>query len=278
MADTLQFDITPTEEQLRDMDRVFEFIPSTVANPQTLSHSMVEQFNREGYLNGIRLFDDAEMTAHRTYFDDLLKRVIDAGGDAYSISSAHLRYGPVHDILTNERIVSRVADLLGPDVIGWGSHYFCKLPGDEKEVDWHQDASYWPLSHTHAVTVWLAIDDCDLTNGCMQFVAGSHRFGHLLHDTSGGSADSVLGRGIKGIEQYGRVVDNPLDAGQVSIHSDLLIHGSAPNRSPRRRCGLTLRYCTADVRAGLGWNRKGVLVRGSDPAGHWSNPARPSGR
>ena len=52
--------------------------------------------------------------------------------------------------------------------------------------------------------------------------------------------------------------DDELKAGEVSLHSDLLLHGSEANHSDRRRCGLTLRYCAADVRAGLGWNEKGV--------------------
>jgi hypothetical protein len=59
------------------------------------------------------------------------------------------------------------------------------------------------------------------------------------------------------------------------MHSDLLVHGSEPNRSNRRRCGLTLRYCPASVRAGLGWNAKGVVVSGTDASGHWANPPRP---
>ena len=70
-----------------------------------------------------------------------------------------------------------------------------------------------------------------------------------------------------------------IDAGKVegefSVHSDLLVHGSEANASGRRRCGLTLRYCPADVRAALGWNEKGVIVSGSDPSGHWANPPRP---
>ena len=53
-------------------------------------------------------------------------------------------------------------------------------------------------------------------------------------------------------------------------------HGSEANDSNRRRCGLTLRYCTTDVRAHLGWNGKGVLVSGNDPEGYWANPPRPA--
>ncbi len=45
-----------------------------------------------------------------------------------------------------------------------------------------------------------------------------------------------------------------------------------PNMSTRRRCGLTLRYAAASVKAGMNWNEKGVVVRGSDPSGHWKNP------
>jgi len=46
--------------------------------------------------------------------------------------------------------------------------------------------------------------------------------------------------------------DDELKAGEISIHSDLLLHGSEPNQSKRRRCGLTLRYCLTSVRAELG--------------------------
>ena len=68
-----------------------------------------------------------------------------------------------------------------------------------------------------------------------------------------------------------------LKAGEISMHNDLLLHGSEANRSTRRRCGLTLRYCSADVRAYEGWNAKGVVVSGTDPSGHWANPPRPNG-
>jgi len=70
-------------------------------------------------------------------------------------------------------------------------------------------------------------------------------------------------------------VDVELMAGEISAHKELLLHGSEANESDRRRCGLTLRYCSVDVRAGLGWNAKGVIVNGSDAIGHWLNPPRP---
>ena len=275
MAQT-DFKILPDQDDLTKIARDLRFHPSTTAHPQVISREQIEGFNREGYVRPLSIYSPTEITAIRTYFDDLLAKVVAAGGDSYSISSAHLKYGQVWDILTNPKIVACVKDVLGENVIGWGSHFFCKMPGDGKAVAWHQDSSYWPLTPTKAITVWLAIDDADPENANMRFVRGSHHFGHLTYRESSVEEHNVLNQSIENAEQYGEVVDNPLKAGQASIHSDLLLHGSEANTSTRRRCALTLRYAAADVRAHLGWNQKGVWVSGQDATGHWSNRERPA--
>ena len=154
-----QFSVIPTEEELAKLGRDLHFYDVDNDSPKVLTTEQVSRYNRDGYVAPVRIYSAAEIASIRSYFDDLLKRVMQAGGDSYSISSAHLKYGPVYDILTDSRIVDVVADLLGEDVIAWGSHFFCKMPHDGKAVAWHQDASYWPLSPSKAVTVWLAIDD-----------------------------------------------------------------------------------------------------------------------
>jgi non-haem Fe2+, alpha-ketoglutarate-dependent halogenase len=264
----------PAAEALRTVARDLRFHPSTTRHPARLTTQQIEWFNRDGYLTRLPVFDPPEIAEIRSYFDDLLAQTLAAGGDSYSISTAHLRHGRVYDLLNDARIVSYVKDLLGEDVIGWGSHFFCKMPGDGKRVAWHQDSSYWPLTPSKAVTVWLAIDDASVENACMRFIPGSHWFGHLTYSLTENDDSNVLNQ-VVAIEQLSPPVDNELPAGAVSIHSDLLVHGSEPNRSDRRRCGLTLRYCPADVRAELGWNAKGVIVSGADPSGHWANPERP---
>ena len=276
MAATKDFRIIPEDIELASIQRDLKFYPSTVTHPQTLTREQVAGYNRDGYVAPIRIFSAEEIADIRQYFDELLARVIAAGGDSYSISSAHLKYGRVYDILTDRRIVACVKDLLGENVVAWGSHFFCKMPHDGKAVAWHQDASYWPLTPTKAVTVWLAIDDADRENACMRFISGSHHFGHMTYRPSDSSEHNVLNQTIDNPEQYGEPVDDCLQAGEISLHSDLLLHGSEANESDRRRCGLTLRYAAADVRAHLGWNEKGVLVSGSDPDGHWANPSRPA--
>ena len=266
----------PNTEDLGKLQRDLRFHPATTENPRALTREQVSAFNRDGYLKGIRIFGDGEIAGIRRYFDDLLARTLAAGGDSYSIATAHLRYGRVYDLLTDRRIVACVADLLGANVIGWGSHFFCKMPGDGKRVSWHQDASYWPLTPSKVVTAWVAIDDATVENACMRYIPGSHLLGHLTYSLSENDESNVLNQSVTDAESLGEPVDVELKAGEISIHSDLLLHGSEANQSDRRRCGLTLRYCPPDVRAELGWNAKGVVVAGRDESGHWANPPRPA--
>lgn len=267
--------IMPTWEQLAEMGRDLQFHPSVTEQPKVLTQKQVSDFNRVGYIKGIPIFSEAEIGGHRQYFDALLENVIAAGGSSYSIISAHMKYGKVYDLLTHPKIVACVKDIIGADVIGWGAHYFCKMPHDSKVVGWHQDAGYWPLTPSKTVTVWLAIDDATVENGAMRFIAGSHHLGHLAPRHSNPDDNSILGQIVEDAEQYGEPVDVELKAGEISIHTDLLLHGSNANPSPKRRCGLTLRYCATDVQASFRWDREGVVVSGKDRNGHWGNPTRP---
>lgn len=270
-----EFQAVLDQSDLASIPRDLRFHPVVNSHPRVLNSEQIAGFNREGYVTGLTAFDAREITEIRQYFDNLLAEVVAAGGNSYSISSAHLKYGRVWDLLKTPAIVDAVADLLGDHVVGWGAHFFCKMPHDGKQVAWHQDASYWPLSPSKAVTVWLAIDDADVENACMRFVAGSHHHGQMTFRPSDSAEHNVLNQTIDNVEQYGTFVDNELKAGQMSIHSDLLLHGSEANQSDRRRCALTLRYAAAEVRAHLDWNQKGVWVRGEDATQHWWNRSRP---
>jgi non-haem Fe2+, alpha-ketoglutarate-dependent halogenase len=276
MNSPTRFNAIPGQDELGSISRDLRFHPCHNPKPQVLSLDQIAFFNEQGYLMPFRIYSPKEITEIRHYFDDLLSQYLREGKDSYSISSAHLRHGRVWDILTNPRIVAIVQDLLGTSVVAWGSHFFCKMPGDGKQVSWHQDSSYWPLTPSRAITVWLAIDDADRENACMRFLAGTHTLGHLTYALTEQDDANVLNQIVPNIEQYGEPVDVELKAGEASIHSDLLLHGSEQNRSNRRRCGLTLRYTSGEVRAYLGWHEKGVVVAG-DPLPHWSNRSRPEG-
>ncbi|MFN7930187.1 MAG: phytanoyl-CoA dioxygenase family protein [Blastocatellia bacterium] len=266
---------TPDIQDIHSQKRDLRFHPSTTENPKLFTREQIDDFNRNGYLTGIRIFDEAEANNIRAYFDHLLARYLSEGKDSYAISTAHMKHGKVYDLLTHPRIVAYVKDILGEDVIAWGSHFFCKMPHDGKKVSWHQDAAYWPLTPSMAVTVWLAIDDADVENAAMRYIPGSHHYGEVTAQMHEEDKNEILYQSVANAEDFGEPFDNILKAGEISIHSDLLLHGSKANDSDRRRCGLTMRYCRAEVTAYLDWHAKGVLVSGTDPRGHWANPSRP---
>ena len=62
------------------------------------------------------------------------------------------------------------------------------------------------------------------------------------------------------------IISLNLKAGEISLHNDALLHGSEPNISSKRRCGLTMRFSPVNVKADLSiWPHfEGQLVRGVD--------------
>jgi non-heme Fe2+,alpha-ketoglutarate-dependent halogenase len=260
-----------------ELDRDLSFQPVENANPKTLSPGQIRQYNECGFVFPIDVFSDAAMAAHRAYFDDLMGRALKKGWTSYSINGWHKHCGEIWDLVTEPRILDCVQDLLGEDLICWGTHYFAKMPGDGKQVSWHQDASYWPLTPSRTVTVWLAIDDTDEGNAAMQLIPRSHTHGQIEFETSDVTEQNVLNQTVRDALAYG---DSPvhvsLKAGQMSLHTDLLLHGSDQNLSSRRRCGLTMRFVSPEVTAYKGWNLKGAVVcRGRDRSDHWVHHPRP---
>ena len=266
------------DDILGEVERDLAFRPCGVDNPRTLEREQIDRFNERGFVLPVSVFSETEIASVRGYFDDLLARVLATGKDQYSISTAHMKYGRVYDLLTEPRIVDCVGDLLGENVVGWGSHFFCKMPHDGKTVSWHQDASYWPMTPSKTVTVWLAVDDADADNACMRFLPTSHTHGHLPYRESDVAENNVLDQTVEDAEaRFGEPVNVELRAGQMSMHTDLLLHGSDPNRSQRRRCGLTLRCHPPDVRRVEPEHAPGIICRGSDPSGYWQPIERPEG-
>ena len=230
--------------------RVLTFLPADPDATSTLTRSEIDHYNTQGFISPVDVYDAADAARVQRYIDELLNAVLGAGDrrNSYSINSYHHVCAGLWDIATAPRIVDLVEDILGPHIVCWGSHLFAKLPNDGKEVPFHQDAVYWPLTPSKTVTVWLAIDDADADNAAMAFVPGSHLAGPLEHESLALDGTRVLGRRARGVTEATPKFVNTLRAGQASLHSDLLLHGSSANTSDRRRAGLTLRYAAADVR------------------------------
>jgi non-heme Fe2+,alpha-ketoglutarate-dependent halogenase len=268
--------MTQHDIEVTKLNRDLRFFPASNPRPKKLTGEQIRSYNELGYLTGFRVFGEAEAQEARERSDRLLNRFISEGKGSYAIDRYQDRFRTIWDLATAPVILDYVEDLIGPNIVCWATHYFCKMPGDPKGVAWHQDCSYWPLTPSKTVTVWLAIDDVDRENGCMQVIPRSHLHGHLAFRESTVAERNVLSQTIEGVERLGTPEYIELKAGEISLHCDLLVHGSLPNLSSRRRCGLTLRFCPPDVRAYWDWNQKSILCRGSDISGHWTNVPRPT--
>jgi ectoine hydroxylase-related dioxygenase (phytanoyl-CoA dioxygenase family) len=74
------------------------------------------------------------------------------------------------------RIATRLAGVKGIRL--WHDQLLYKPPksGVAGNIGWHQDQGYWQCLDSHAaLTAWVAFEDVDEENGCMEFVPGSHK-------------------------------------------------------------------------------------------------------
>lgn len=143
-------------------------------------------------------------------------------------------------------VLDCVQQIIGENIILWGSQVFCKPAYTGRRVPWHQDGKYWPIRPLATVSVWMAIDDVDAENGCMRYIPGSHRSRRVYAHETDLSTALVLPEKLQA-DQFdaSQARDNVLPAGAFSLHDVYLIHGSEPNRSPRRRTGFVARYMPA---------------------------------
>lgn len=264
---------TPAPTTPADDPRDLRFEPVVNPSPRVLTQDQIAHYNQKGYISGIDLFDAYQADENRAYFDMLINRTLELGGSSYDVFGYHGRCQKLFDICVHWLLLEMVQDLIGANFLMWISHAFAKMPGETRTIPWHQDASYWDLTPARNVTAWIAIDDMDADNGPMQYIEGSHLLGHLPYTDQ--TRNTVITQEVADAARLGKIVDVHLRAGQLTLHSDLLVHGSGANLSSRRRCGLTMRYSPTYVRPTRGdWNQDIILCRGVDEYGFWGKPIR----
>jgi Phytanoyl-CoA dioxygenase (PhyH) len=215
-----------------------------------LTDDEFKRFHEDGLVvpAGFRL-SDARIAALREGVEAV--KAANPGVDGQRLIGPHLAKkveGCVHgsrvfmDLAQDQDILDMVERIIGPDIILWSTHLFCKEAGTGKEVPWHQDGQYWPIRPLATCSVWVAIDDVTVENGAMRYVPGSHRMGHFRHEEKN-DPDKALGLELgPGQLDMNLARHDTLAAGQVSLHDIHLVHGSAANRSNRRRAGYVMRY------------------------------------
>lgn len=242
---------------------------STAKIRKALTEAQVEAFKRNGYHFPVRVITQAEAAGYRQKIA-AFEAVHDLVMKTPYRNKPHLVFGWANELIHNPRILDAVEDLLGPDLLVWGSGFFIKEPHDPAYVSWHQDSTYWGLSHPDIVTAWVALSVSDRLNGAMRVMPGSHLKDQLPHkDTF--ARDNLLTRGQEVAVEVDekQAVDMILSPGEMSLHHVRLVHGSEPNRADFRRIGFAIRYVPTYVRQTEGPKDYAMLVRGVDRFHHF---------
>lgn len=239
-----------------------------------LSTEALRQYQDQGYYAPIRALTTQEAVKLREQLE-----AFEAGGTemaAWLRSKPHLVFTWLDALIRHPGILDVVEQVIGPDILCWGSSFFIKEPRNPSFVSWHQDSTYWGLEPPDIVTAWVALSDSTHENGAMRVIPGSHKLEQVPHrDTF--AAGNMLSRGqeVMVAVDESQAVELPLQPGEMSLHHVRLIHGSEPNPSDRRRIGFAIRYLPTYVRQAVGMKDTATLVRGVDRHGNFEPEQRP---
>lgn len=235
-----------------------------------LSEQNWADFERDGYLRLGQVAGDAELSALQTRMDDImLGRVryqgmyfqldsetgnyadVGAGG---SWAGPTLNYRKIELLERDENFLRYMQHPLfreitryfyGDDVAIYRAMFMNKPAQRGTVLPYHQDGgSQWGLDRNPLITVWTALDDATVENGCMQVIPGSHHFGLFSEHGHTITPEQEA--------QYARDEDSVfLDAkaGEAILLHNWLLHRSGVNTIEHPRRAFSVCYMEAATRA-----------------------------
>jgi ectoine hydroxylase-related dioxygenase (phytanoyl-CoA dioxygenase family) len=273
--------------QASDLSSVHHLISSLFKWPEKksdweqflLSKEQVDFFNNNGYLTGVKMLDedqvqklrnelselaDVNHPGHHLFYEFHSNESSDPGTILFHALGAWRITNGFHDVLWNPRFLVAASQLLGNKPVRfWHDQLFWKPPKKGGVVAWHQDYSYWtrtkPIAH---LTCWCGLDDSTKENGCLQYIAGSHRWGLLPKPVIAGEL-----QGIKDFlnEEQKKQFESPgfaeVKAGEAIFHHSLTLHGSGENKSDKPRRAFVINIFEDGVRS----DSDDVLLDGVPP-------------
>ena len=229
------------------------------------THKLAESYNRDGYASPVDIITAQEAREHRKALENAETEF----GVLHYKTKVHTILCSPLELATRTDVLDIIEQLIGPDILLYNVTYIIKEPGAKSHVSWHQDLTYWGLSHDDQVSMWLALSPASETSGCMRMLPGSHVKGCFDHNPTN-DADNVLfqGQTVLNVNEDEAVMC-PLEPGQASFHHGWTLHASMPNNSSDRRIGLNVQYLAAHVRQTKHDLDSAMLVRGQDKYSHF---------
>jgi len=229
-----------------------------------LADEQVDEFRERGCLLDLPLLDAAQVADLQTRLQYIGDNLDELKNRLYEVEEAwqqrpddvvlHLLGAWLvdewfHDLVFHPGISIPLAQLLGvAELRFWHDQVFWKPPHHPGAVPWHQDYSYWtrtaPAQH---ITMFIALDDMDPANGCLQYVPGSQHWDLLPAVSFGGAVDQLHEYLTREQKRAFEPVPVALAAGRVAIHHSHMVHGSLGNSSDGPRRAVVLNYMGPDV-------------------------------
>lgn len=149
-------------------------------------------------------------------------------------------------VCRSEKVVDTAELLLEGEVYHYHSKLVVKEPFIGGKQEWHQDYGYWymnTLLTPDALSIFIPLDKCTRSNGCLQVISGSQKCGRIDHVSRGGQTGAELGR-VEEIKQDGRFqhLYVEMEAGDALFFHSNVLHASDANTSPQIRRALILAY------------------------------------
>ena len=232
-------------------------------------------FAEKGYVHLRGLLTQAEVDELEITYDRFLQRDIEVPGKDYcdmagdygrepedfSIINVMLprRYHPQwQDNIFERRSRSVTRQLHGDGMVIDYDQLLAKQPHkDDAVFAWHQDMAYWPdTPDTRTATLWLAIDDSTVENGCMRFVPETIHEDELRpHVPQFGDRGESHALGTE-LLPTDAPVTVPITRGDVTVHNERVMHGSGGNSTDGYRRAYILAFrpeATVAVERDLGF-------------------------
>jgi phytanoyl-CoA hydroxylase len=150
------------------------------------------------------------------------------------------RQGDVKPFVLSRRLGNIAAQLSGHTMRLWHDQALFKEPRTGTRTPWHQDAVYWPhRPRLDQLTIWIALRDATIANGCMSFIPGSHLLG-ALPPVNLGEPQDLFAQALQ--MKPTAPVTCELTAGSVTVHNGLTFHFAGPNTTDQMREALAIIY------------------------------------
>ena len=231
--------------------------------PRVLSQEQRERYFDDGFILLPEIVPAQWLQKLRAATDELVQRsrAINRSDAVYDLEPDHTSDNPrlrrvsspvdqhpvFWEYVAQSFLGDIVADLVGPDVKYHQSKLNCKWATGGAEVKWHYDIPFWPHTNYSPLTVGTYLYDCDMEQGPVGFLPGSHRWKMpSQYDDNGRWVGCLSDRDVAAID-IGKAHYMVGPAGSLTIHNCRTLHGSPANFSDKGRPLLLYVLTSADA-------------------------------